>query len=351
MFSKNLSEIKDTNINLLPATDSASGADKRFVYTLIDNGKIPLTTNRTNPYDYIILLSNQTKQIGYAQSFTSSLIKRSVTGWNMELQYTYNRSTTVNEGTSSVNLSQWRFMESVNGRNNLPLSVSDFSGGHKILAWVSKQYPFNNQKMNFHISIIYTGQSGSPFSYVYGNMSMVRDDGPYGNYDLLYIPSANELSSMVFLPNTINGKIYTPDQQKDALEKYLQADPYLKTHRGKYAERNGSRTPFTHRIDIKMKQDIKLRIGKQRYTIQLSFDILNAGNLINPNWGLQYTVPFDHFALIDFAGYQATGNLIPQYRFNPEFLYKKSPWEINTTGLPAYSASWSSEVGLRITFN
>ena len=351
MLSKNLSEIKYTNINLLPATDAASGPDKRFVYTIADNGKIPLSANSTNPYDYIILLGNQTTHTGYAQSFTGSLIKRSMTGWNMELHYTYNRSTTVNEGTSSVNLSQWRFMESVNGRNNLPLSVSDFSGGHRILAWMSKQYPFNNKKMNFHISIIYTGQSGSPFSYVYGNMSMVRDDGPYGNYDLLYIPSQDELSNMVFLPNTINGKTYTPQEQKVALEKYIQTDPYLKTHRGKYGERNGSRSTFTHRVDIKMKQDLKLRIGKQRYDVQLSLDILNAGNLINPNWGLQYTVPFDHFALIDFAGYQSSGHLVPQYRFNPEFLYKKSPWEVNSTSPPAYSAYWSSQLGLRITFN
>ena len=203
--------------------------------------------------------------------------------------------------------------------------------------------------MFFTVSLTYTGQSGSPFSYVYGNRSMTRDDGIFGAYDLIYIPSTDDLLQMEFLPNTINGKNYTPDQQKEALEKFLQSDPYLKKHRGNYAERNASRTPFTQRVDVKLKLDIKLRMSKHFYDVQLSFDIFNAGNLINPNWGFQYEMPFDHFALIDFAGYRMQGHFIPQYRFNPEWVNTGTPRYINTSGVPAYSSVWSSQLGIRIT--
>lgn len=349
IFSKNLSEIKYTNINLLPPTDTASGPDNRFVYTAVNNGKIPLPANGNNPYAYVILLGNDKNHTGHAESVTASITGKTATAWNMEISYTLGRSTAVNEGTSSVNVNQWRLMETVNGRNDLKPSVSDFSTGHRIFAWISRQYAFTGKKMYFSISLTYTGQSGSPFSYVYGNRSMTRDDGIFGAYDLLYIPAQEELANMIFLPNTINGNNYTSQQQKDALETYLQNDPYLKDHRGGYAERNGSHTPFTHRVDVKLKQDIKLRIGRAFYDLQISFDIFNAGNLINPNWGFQYIVPFDHFALVDFAGYRGAGDLIPQYRFNPGLLHT-NPWKINPSPVPAYASRWSSQLGLRLTF-
>lgn len=350
IFSKNLTEIKYTNINLMPPADTASGPDKRLIYSIIDNGRIPLTGAATNPYDYIILLSNNKTQTGYAQIFTTTLNRRSGTGWDYYLSYTWGRSFAVNEGTASVNLSQWRLQETVNGRNAITRSVSDFSSGHKIMAWANKKYFFNDKKMSLQLSIMYTGQSGSRFSYVYGNMGMTRDDGVYGAYDLIYIPTRDQVSQMIFLQNTVNGKIYSPDQQKEALEKFLQTDPYLQKHRGQYAERNASRTPFTNRVDLQLKQDCILRMGKQRYQLQFRLDIFNLGNLINSNWGLQYEIPFDHFTLIDFAGYTGSPQFIPQYRFNPEILQKESRWQINTTRYPAYASHWSSQIGIRITF-
>jgi hypothetical protein len=350
MMSKNLNEIKYTNINLLPATDTLSGPDKRFIYPVVNEGKIPLDAQGANPYDYIILLGNDRKQTGYAQSFNTTLTRRSQKGWNAELSYTYGRSAVINEGTSSINVSQWRFMETVNGKNLLTRSISDFSSGHRIFAWVNKQNVLGDKKTALGISLTYTGQSGSPFSYVYGNRSMTRDDGLFSTYDLIYIPTTEELLQMEFLSNNIHGNNYTPEQQKEALEKFLQKDPYLKKHRGNYAERNGSRTPFTQRVDLKLKLDCKLRMSKQFYELQLSLDIFNVGNLINPNWGFQYEVPFDQFALIDFAGYKMQGNYIPQYRFNPEWAHTGSQWNINATSVPAYSSGWSSQIGIRLTF-
>ncbi len=350
MMSKNLNEIKYTNLNLLPPTDTASGMDNRFIYSSVNNGKIPLLTNGANPYDYIILLSNDQKQTGHAQSISTTLKQKSQSGWNAELSYTYGRSMILQEGTSSVNVSQWRFMESVNGRNFLTRSVSDFSGGHRIFAWLHKPYVWAGKKTSLDISLTYTGQSGSPFSYVYGYRSMTMDDGLFGAYDLIYIPTTEELLQMEFLPNSIRGNQYTPEQQKEALEKFLQNDPYLQKHRGNYAERNGSRTPFSQRVDLKLKMDLKIKISKHQYTVQTSLDIFNIGNLINPNWGLQYEVGFDQFALVDFAGYKMQGHYIPQYRFNPELAQAGRVWGLNSTSDPTYSSGWSSQIGLRITF-
>ncbi len=140
---------------------------------------------------------------------------------------------------------------------------------------------------------------------------MTRDDGNYGDYHLTYIPTQNELADMVFLPNTADGITYTALQQKEALEKYIENDRYLQKHRGSYAERNGSRMPFTHEVNLKIKQDIPFDIGIKHYRLQLTLDMFNFTNFLNRNWGSQYFQPNDNFAFLNFAGYGSAGNYIP----------------------------------------
>lgn len=350
IFSKNTSEVNYTNINLLPATNHASGPDNRQVYPIINNGRIPLNADSSNPYEYAILLGNNKDRNGYAHSFTTNISKQNTNGWKWEINYTYGKSMAVNDGTASINVSQWRLTETVNGRNFPTLSVSDFSMGHRIFARAVKRFLVNNKKNAFTISLTYNGQSGSPFSYVYTDGSITRDDGLFGAYDLIYIPTQTDLDKMIFLPNTINGTTYTEQQQKEALDIYISHNSYLNSRRGKYAERNGSRTPFTQTFDLRLKQDLKLRLGKYYYQLQLTLDIFNLGNLFNSNWGLQYTVPFNHFGLISFAGYTNQNSFIPQYRFNPAFL-QTTPWTVYTGTVPAYASRWSSQMGIRITFN
>lgn len=350
MLSKNIQEIAYTNINLLPATDSLQGPDNRSVYTIVNNGRIPLNPDGSNPYDYAILLGNNKGDKGYSKTFTATIAKKNISKWNWEIHYTTGKSMAMNDGTASVNASQWRFMESVNGRNFLTRSVSDFSTGHRIFAHANKIFRQGNKKKGITITLNYNGQSGSPFSYVYGDGSLTRDDGVLGGYDLLYIPTEKELAEMVFLENTVNGISYTAQQQKEALELLIGNDPYLNKHRGNYAERNGSRTPFTHKIDLKIKQDIRFRFGKYHYLLQVSWDIFNLSNLINPGWGLQYILPFDQYPLVSFAGYAGVNSYLPQYRFNPALL-QKSLFTINTSAVPAYASTWSSQIGFRISFS
>ncbi|BFG70126.1 carboxypeptidase regulatory-like domain-containing protein [Sediminibacterium sp. KACHI17] len=350
IYSKNLNEIYYTNINLLPPVGTSLGAGSRNVYPTTNNGRIPLNADGSNPYDNAILLSNNQGPTGYAYNFTASVSKRTRTGFAFDLSYTFGNSTTVNDGTSSVNLSQWRFMETVNGRNFITRSNSDFSAGHRIFAYLSKKFEYANKKLATTVTLVYTGQSGNPYSYVYGVGSMVRDDGTNGTNDLIYIPTSADLSSMIFLSNTVSGVTYTPDQQRAALESFIQSDNYLRQNRGKFAERNGSRLPFTNIIDLKIAQDFNIKVGNRRYQFQLTYDVFNFGNMLNRNWGRTYFLSNDNFQLIQFAGYvNAATNLTPQFRFNPTQV-GRSPWNVSTTTNAAYAARWISQVGLRFNF-
>jgi hypothetical protein len=345
MYSKNLTEIKYTNINVLPPVQQATGPDNRKIYSSVNNAKIPMNADSSNSYDYIILLGNNKKNTGYAYDLTASLSGRLYTNWDIEIQYHFGHSVVTNDGTSSVNVSQWRTMETVNGRNELTRSVSDFSAGHRLLLMFNKTFHHRAKPLTTLVTFAYAIQSGSPVSYVYGNYSMTRDDGAFGNYDLVYVPTVTELEGMIFLPNAVDGITYSPQQQKELLENYIQHDRYLKSRRGTYAERNGSRTPFIPILDLKIRH--KLRI--KQYELELSCDIYNFTNLLNRNWGRRYNQPGDNLALIDFAGYVSSTDLTPQYKFNP-FLAENEKWTISETVTPAYSARWNMRLGIRLTF-
>jgi len=64
----------------------------------------------------------------------------------------------------------------------------------------------------------------------------------------------------------------------------------LRAHKGQYAERNGAQAPWRNQVDIKLIQDLFINVGKTKNTIQLTLDIFNFGNMIDPNWGKVKTV-------------------------------------------------------------
>ncbi|HUR10148.1 MAG TPA: TonB-dependent receptor, partial [Flavitalea sp.] len=189
IFTKNIHEINYTNVNILPPTGKSNGPDARTIY----NGaaKIPLR-GTINPYPgNIFLLSNGIGRKGYSYNFTVGVNKAERNGLGFSANYTYGNSIVLNEGTSSQNNSQWRFMETVNGRNNIVLSTSDFDLGHRITAYISKEFEYFNKLGATRITLFYNGQSGNPFSYVYRN-SPVNDNGSGETNDLIYIPTKSE---------------------------------------------------------------------------------------------------------------------------------------------------------------
>lgn len=348
VFTKNIWELEYTNVNILPPIGKSVGADVRTVYSAGSAPtRIPLRSNGANPYPGMVyLLSNNRGRRGFSYNITFTLDKAFRNGFAFNANYTYGSSVTNNEGTSSQNNSQWRFMETVNGRNSTELSVSDFDLGHRINAFVSKQFEYANKSLSTTISIVYNGQSGQPFSYVYRN-SPVNDQASSENNDLIYIPTTAELAGMTFLSNTVGGITYTPQQQKDMLNQYIEGDKYLRKNRGKFAERNGARLPFTHIIDLKLEQKVNVRVGGKRYTFSVTYDVYNFTNMLNKDWGRTWFLSNDNFSLIQFASYASASNLTPQYRYTP---FAGKPWGVSTTLNPGYTARWISQLGVRVSF-
>jgi hypothetical protein len=237
-------------------------------------------------------------------------------------------------------------METVNGRNFLDRSTSDFDLSHRLFAYGSKKFTYANNRLATTVTLVYNGQSGAPFSYVYG-ASLVGDRSRSETNDLIYIPTASELQSQVFVNNTVATTTYTPDQQKQLLEQYIQGNRYMRNHRGEFSERNGDKLPFTHIVDLKLAQDFNVKLAGKTYQLQVSYDVYNFTNLLNRNWGRTYFLSNDNYRLIQFTGFVSATDLTPQYTFSPQ---AGKPYGLNTSTAPGSSARWISQLGFRINF-
>ncbi len=343
MYSMNLNSFRFTNINQAGPVGRLNGADNRLVWAS-SGGDRRILPN----YSEVVYVDNINE--GYSWNVTAQIQKNFPFGLYASLAYSYTRSTDVFPGTSSQNQSNYYRVASVDGSNYASLANNPFDLRSRVTALVSytKEYL---QTASTTVSIFYNGQTGAPFSYVYGgrnggDVNRSTFSGSLGNhFSLIYIPRhAGEI-------NFVEAGGLSPEEQWNLFDAFINSDPYLRSRRGQYAERNGARAPFAHQIDVKILQDIFTDIGPNRNTLQLSLDIFNVANLINKDWGRQFNFGnsfFDNTSrLLNLEGY--TDDLEPIYSFNRNAVPFGEPWE--TSDVPIGGSRWVAMVGVRYLFN
>jgi len=254
------------------------------------------------------------------------------------LAYTYGKSESVFDGTSSQNSSQWNYLvSSPVPRNEAGLAVSNFDLGHRVVGLVSYKIEYVNH-LATSISVFYNGQTGSPFSYIYNDYRGSFTNEAYKGPQLIYIP-ANQ-SDIIF-----EGSAEEQQSQWTELDAFIKQDKYLSEHRGEYATRNASRLPWVNIFDLKIAQDVFFNVGDHRQTIQITLDIFNFGNLLNKDWGRRYWADNGNIGLIKFEQFQ-DDNTTPEFSFTrPK---NDEPWNLDDSGL--YSSRWQAMIGIRYIF-
>jgi hypothetical protein len=355
IFSKTYNNINFINLNREPQTGfTFAGPDRRPRFTTASTD--PTNTGYTSAaridplYDEIIKLENTNE--GYSYNVVFQLQKQFDHGFSGSLAYTYGDSKDLNSGTSSVAFSNWRFVNNTTGLNDLPLTRANYSMGSRITGLVSYRKEYLNNQMATQVSLFYNGQSGQPFSYRYDGD--INYDGT--SNDLIYIPrNASEINLQDFNRTNADGSItvVTAAEQWSALDAFISQDTYLSERRGEYAERNGARMPFQHQFDFRLLQEFGVKVGNSMNKLQLSVDILNVGNLLNSDWGKQYTMLNQEFALLRFVGLTDTvpgaavdySSNTPMYNYNPALTNDKS-WVASD-----FFSRWRMQIGIRYIFN
>lgn len=307
IFTQSLSNINYYNANLKPATTFFPGPDGRPKFP----GYGLSGTAFNNAARVVSKITDATVMesgpLGGSMTLTFKLEKPTkATGLGWMIAYNFTRARDYMT-PGSIAFSSWTAIQSVRGNNSTDIAYSDNEVRNRLIGNLNYRVELGKFSA-LQFTLYAQSQNQGRFSYTYsGDMN---GDGISGN-DLMYIP--RDQNEMNFLAQTASGSApaVTIQQQKDAFDAYINQDAYLKTRRGKYAERNGALQPYLVRWDFSTQLELFRNIGKNRHTIQLRADIFNVGNLIKSNAGVSNFV--NTFNPLTAAGVDANG--VPQYRF------------------------------------
>ncbi|UII77921.1 TonB-dependent receptor [Flagellimonas sp. HMM57] len=335
IWNDNVNTVFYENLNLEGPQFTTTGAGSRpnYRFSRVDS-----------TYDAIYLGTNTSA--GSSYNITGTLSKNFYSpkiDANTQVSYSYGDSDGLFDGTSSQNSSQWRNLETVNGSNRPDLSTSDFSPGHRIIANSTLTFKWTDN-IKTRIGLFYEGAEGTPLSYVYNGSGLLSDTGSFSA--LVYVPGNESEAQLVDLFDDDDNLVLTANQQWQALDAAIEGDEYLKSRRGQFAERNASRTDWTHIIDLKFAQEFGIKFGENVHKIELTADIFNFTNLLNKEWGVRTFTNFNQVQLLNFEGFADDGTT-PEFTFEPGAEDTKNI--IDDAGL--VSSRWQMQLGIRYSFN
>lgn len=329
--------VRDLNISEYTAnTSSTRGYGNRPLYGYaVDQGFTPV---RDLPgYDQVLLVTNG----GGDRSWSLSAELRG-TLWSdrvgFQAGYAYARSYDRMSLTSVDMVSNYGLTPTHGDPNDPPLTTSNFDRPHKVvLAVYGTPLP---GLPHTELSLLYTGESGLPFSYVY--RGDLNGDGYPGlgpafdrNNDLMYVPTtASEVPSGFGTLTRMAGA--------------LETDACLKKFKGYIMLRNHCRAPWQNRLDMRIAQTTHIRGSEVRFEA----DMINVLNLMNHDWGLVKTIApvtsllqpqernpyFDNELLSDWSG-----GILP-IRDSSGSLQAPQPWSVSSP-----NSQWQAQLGVRVT--
>ena len=179
-----------------------------------------------------------------------------------DLQDLLSIDVTSNFATTPVNLDP----------NDPPSQKSRFDRPHKVVAGArSRILP---RLGGTEISVLYVGQSGVPYSFVYDGD--VNGDGFPG-------PRAPTLTNdLIYIPDVLTGLPGNSFANAVLWGGVLEQENCLTEQKGRILARNTCQTPWSNRFDLRVSQTVNTRC----FSAEVTMDLLNVLNFIDPSWGV-----------------------------------------------------------------
>lgn len=284
------------------------------------------------------ILSN-TESKGYAFSATVGANLRPWHGLSGSVFYTYSEAEEVSSNSGSSASSSWLASPVIDSPNQDFLSISNFAVPHRVVANVT----YDIKQTGTTIGAYYSGAHQGRFSYYYSND--VNGDGL--SNDLIYIPGNTADMKFTDITSGTGANVttlFTAAQQREAFDQFI-ADNGLEEYRGQILPRNEFLLPWLNRVDVRIAQNLFTNMVQKGDKIQLTLDILNFGNLIDSDWGIQdNTVSSYGAAVLSRAGALSPDPSFQMQRDGTSLV--KAPYR------PASSrfTTWSAMFGMKYSF-
>ncbi len=324
LFSKALNQVAIHELNYEQGGNPAPG------YT--DLGNRRFYGNRGAPFDHVLLVTNEGEDWG--ASITAEVRGTLARRLQFQLAYALARSWDRTSLVFADMLSNIGLNPVTENLNKPPLTTSNFDRPHKIVASVSG--PPIPGLPDTQVSLLYTGQSGLPFTYVYdfdlNGDSLPGPGGALDRYnDPVWVPAQAE-----DLPGTIATQILTA--------RALTNDACLRENRGQILGRNACRAPWENRLDLRVTQTLRLGAADVRF----EGDLVNVLNLLNGSWGtiqqVRPQVPL--YELCNCGALLRWGGGVLPRRDKQDRVEPSNPWAPVSP-----DSQWQIQLGARVTFD
>ncbi len=329
LYTKDINAVWLRNANQKAFDTIVAGAGSRPRFSNTTAGTRRVYAGLTNA----IVLENT--KLGSSASITAQVSKSFANGLYGSVAYTYSFAQDVTANPGSQAASVWSANPTSRSQNDLELANSGFSVPHRIVGTVSYRFEYLKH-LGTTVSLFYEGAHQGRYSYIYNGD--LNQDGN-SSADLIYIPKDPSEINFAALAASGTTPAFTAQQQSDAFFQYVNQDPYLKKHKGQFAERNGALLPFYHRMDLKFLQDLFVSRGPNKHTLQFSLDALNFLNLLNHDWGIRSQAVVNN--PLTFVNYT---NGRPNFRMATYQGQLVNKTFINTV---TTASTWSIQLGLR----
>lgn len=351
IYNKDINAIYQFNANRKPAAGVLNySGDNREFWNGANNARYNAATGNIIP-----VLSNTSK--GYSVTTSIGVTLTPWHGFSGTLFYTYSGAKDISGNPGSAAGSAWSNNYSINDPNEQLMGYSQYAVPHRIIGSLSYRKEYLGH-LGTTLSLFFQGANQGRFAYTYNGD--INADGV--SLDLLYVPKNSadlnfaEYSVKYKDANNVEQTVkFSPEQQRQAYDQFVNNEKVLRDNKGKYVERNNGLMPWMNRWDFRLLQDIFTGVGKndRRHTLQFSLDILNVGNLLNKDWGLykQLNGGSDYnYALLSVTKVDATG--VPTFNMINIKDNAGRPVLPTTPYRNLFSASntWGMQIGLRYTF-
>ena len=234
-----------------------NGADNRPIYP---------SNFRSTTKAFVLENTDQ----GYGWSASAQINMRPIESLSFMAAYTHTVNKEITGMPGSAAESAFTYVPTNEGPNYIKLHNSQYVTPDRVVASLT-----HHDKSGNHYSFIYEAWRGG-YNYSYMTTNDMNGDGY--NYDALYIPTDEDVS-------TRNFRFVSADDQARFMD-FVHNDKYLSTHQGQYAEGYSVYSPWVHRVDFSYKHDFTVKCGKNTNTLQLCLDLKNVLNLFNSSWGV-----------------------------------------------------------------
>jgi hypothetical protein len=340
LFTHSVNQVSLRELNIEQVTEDLGplwgyGSERQHFGDTVDLGFRP--RRPLAGYEQVLLATND----GGDRSWSLSAELRGRLGGGLEFQagYAYQRSYD-RMSLASVDLIENYGLTPARVDPNRPLlNPSNFDRPHKVvLALHGTPFPGLDRT---EVSLLYTGESGLPFSYVYrGDLNGDGFPGPgpaFDRYnDLVYVPT-----DALAVPATI--------ATVQRLAAALETDPCLRAFQGSLMLRNHCRAPWQNRLDLRLAQT--LEVGGSR--VRLEADVVNVLNLLDADRGLVQTIrPVSPLLEPITRDSEGSGELLVSWGGStvPFRDAEGRPIEVAPWSVRSPESQWQAQLGVKVAF-